>query len=139
MDEADEQALSSIGGLGIPDEGGWLRRLRRMEVIRNDWRNDCLARSTVENQDTHKRRIRMLDGLKEDGRKDNWKPVKLETEGLKTKEKDQNRQNRSSFSSFVSRMNICSIGLSLAVPPFSQSQNYIYWIKTANSNLFDRL
>lgn len=56
VDEVDEQALSSIGGLASPDEVGWLRRLRRIEVIRNDWRNDCLARSTVEkSEDTQKK------------------------------------------------------------------------------------
>lgn len=50
MDEAEEPALSSIGGLESPDDDDcWPRRLRRIDVIRNDWRNDWRARSTVEN------------------------------------------------------------------------------------------
>lgn len=51
FDEADEAALSSTGGLDGPEEeeaACWPRRLRRIDVIRNDCRKDWRARSTAE-------------------------------------------------------------------------------------------
>ena len=51
VEEAEEPALSSIGELESPEDDCWPRRLRRIDVIRNDCRNDCRALSTVQNHE----------------------------------------------------------------------------------------